>query len=296
MATEATNYAFSGTLSFEALTVAPSSELTVDWSGVTEDFTGGRLDPVRDIGSVSLTLWRLSAEELAAKLLHDALEAGDPVSPTMYLPQNGETSASLFDFLSAAGTTLLEEEILQYMDAEAYPPENHTYTAMAASGTVLGEGTRMIQAFRLDPSSTNTEVALDAESTQLSYEADLTSLVPVQVPAGATSVTIDWSALQVNAFGSNFYANVITDVMVARYSLDPGELEDQLLRLETIHQGLWRKDVTSGSSVDLATLTDDSGAAFPGIDDTSTWVVSLMCGNCTNPAPWYLTILEPCAD
>jgi len=296
MATEATNYAFSGTLAFEALTVAPSSELTVDWSGVTEDFAGGSLDPVRDIGSVSLTLWRLSAEELAAKLLHDALEAGDPVSPTMYLPQNGETSASLFDFLSAAGTTLLEEEILQYMDAEAYPPENHTYTVMAASGTVLWKGTRMIQAFRLDPSSTNTEVALDAESTQLSYEADLTSLVPVQVPAGATSVTIDWSALQVNAFGSNFYANVITDVMVARYSLDPGELEDQLLRLETIHQGLWRKDVTSGSSVDLATLTDDSGAAFPGIDDTSTWVVSLMCGNCTNPAPWYLTILEPCAD
>lgn len=296
MATEATNYAFSGTLSFEALTVAPSSELTVDWSGVTEDFTGGRLDPVRDIGSVSLTLWRLSAEELAAKLLHDALDADDLVTPTMYLPQDGETSASLFGFVTAAGTTIDPDVLVEYMNPNTYPPERHTYTAMAASGTVLGEGTRMIQAFRLDPSSTNTEVALDAESTQLSYEADLTSLVPVQVPAGATSVTLDWSALQINAFGSEFYASAITDVVVARYSLGPGELEDQLLRLETIHQGLWRKDVTSGSSVDLATLTDDSGAPFPGIDADSTWVVALICGSCTNPAPWYLSLLEPCVD
>ena len=295
-ATEASNYSFSSTIMLDVIPVAPDSELSVDWSGVTQDFTEVTLDPVADVNLVSLILWNLSPTELAAKMNDDELQQANVVAPIMYLPMNGETSASMFDFLSAAGTTLLEEEILQYMDAEAYPPENHTYTVMAASGTVLWKGTRMIQAFRLDPSSTNTEVALDAESTQLSYEADLTSLVPVQVPAGATSVTIDWSALQVNAFGSNFYANVITDVMVARYSLDPGELEDQLLRLETIHQGLWRKDVTSGSSVDLATLTDDSGAAFPGIDDTSTWVVSLMCGNCTNPAPWYLTILEPCAD
>jgi len=23
-------------------------------------------------------------------------------------------------------------------------------------------------------------------------------------------------------------------------------------------------------------------------------VVGLICGNCRNPAPWYLTILKPC--
>jgi len=296
MATEATNYAFSSTLSFATLPIAPNSEVTVDWSGVTQDFTGVSLDPTTDIGVVSLILWKLSAEELATKLNDDALEQRFMVAPTMYLPQGGETSASMFDFLTAAGTVIDPGMFMEYRNPDTYPPETHTYTAMAASGTVLGEGTRMIQAFKLDPSSTTTEVALDSDSTGLTYQADLASLDRVQVPAGVTNITIDWSNMQTNAFGREFLPNSITDVMVARYSLSPDELEDQFLRLETIHEGLWRGAVPSGSSVDLATLMDESGGSFPGIDADSTWIVALSCGVCTNPAPWYLTILEPCAD
>jgi hypothetical protein len=40
---------------------------------------------------------------------------------------------------------------------------------------------------------------------------------------------------------------------------------------------------------------DGNGAGFPGIDDTGTWLVGLICGNCRNPAPWYMTILKPCS-
>ncbi len=295
-ATEASNYSFSSTIMLDVIPVAPDSELSVDWSGVTQDFTEVTLDPVADVNLVSLILWNLSPTELAAKMNDDELQQANVVAPIMYLPMNGETSASMFDFLSAAGTTLLEEEILQYMDAEAYPPANHTYTAMAASGTVLGKGTRMIQAFQLDPSSTNTEIVLDSESTGLTYSATLTDLQPIQVPAGSPDITIDWSGMQTNAMGREFASGRVNEALVAKYSLSPTELQAQFLQLESIHDGIWRGSIATGASVDLSTLTDDSGAAFPGIDDTSTWVVALMCGNCTNPAPWYLTILEPCAD
>jgi len=47
--------------------------------------------------------------------------------------------------------------------------------------------------------------------------------------------------------------------------------------------------------VNLSTFTNESGQPFTGIDDTGTWVLALSCGDCRNPAPWYLTILEPCS-
>ena len=54
-------------------------------------------------------------------------------------------------------------------------------------------------------------------------------------------------------------------------------------------------DLTSSTMLDFTTLKDkDTGAAFPGVDDTGTWLVGLICGNCRNPAPWYMTILKPC--
>jgi hypothetical protein len=37
-----------------------------------------------------------------------------------------------------------------------------------------------------------------------------------------------------------------------------------------------------------------TNAPFAGIDDTGTWLVGLICGNCRNPAPWYMTIAKPC--
>ena len=34
--------------------------------------------------------------------------------------------------------------------------------------------------------------------------------------------------------------------------------------------------------------------AFPVMVVNGTWLLGLTCGNCRNPAPWYMTILKPC--
>ena len=50
----------------------------------------------------------------------------------------------------------------------------------------------------------------------------------------------------------------------------------------------------AGDSIDLSTLTDANGGPFPGIDCDGVWMAALFCGTCNNPAPWSITVLQPC--
>jgi hypothetical protein len=101
-----------------------------------------------------------------------------------------------------------------------------------------------------------------------------------------------------NAMGREFVTTQITDVQLAHYSMTPAELQDQFLGLldPTTADQMWTGSVPSGTSVVLSSLTDEGGQPFSGIDDTGTWIVALFCGDCMNPAPWYLSRLETCVQ
>ena len=154
----------------------------------------------------------------------------------------------------------------------------------------------MLKSFRLDPASTSTEVVIDNSSTNLTYDADLTSLQPIAVPAGSAEISLDWGDLAVNAMGHTFVPSGIDQVIVAKYSLTPSELEARFLDLETIADQMYRGEMVSDTSIDLSTLESDAGQSFPGIDASGTWLVALVCESCMNPAPGYLSILTPCND
>jgi hypothetical protein len=102
--------------------------------------------------------------------------------------------------------------------------------------------------------------------------------------------------MTVNALGNEYVAAQITEAVVAHFATSTlTELEEQFLGLETLAQGWWSGEVASGASIDLSTLVDDAGGAFSGISATGTWIVALFCtSNCNLPAPWSITILEPC--
>jgi hypothetical protein len=99
-----------------------------------------------------------------------------------------------------------------------------------------------------------------------------------------------------NALGGTFQEAYITSAIVGHFTETPAELEAKFLDLDLIASKYYRADIASGSTLDFTTLRDSSGAAFPGVSDTGTWMVGLICGNCRNPAPWYMTILKPCAS
>jgi hypothetical protein len=305
IANEANNYSFSSTLTFPPVKVTPKSDLQFDWSAVTADFLGRAVDPKKDLNTILVFVWDLSLDELQTKLNADTLASRDLtiVPPLAYATDGNTTSARMLEFMyngSPIGEDQMVsvEQVLSFFDPSAYDPATHTYTLMAATGDVLGQGTRMIQSFLVDATSTNTAVTMTEDSTHLEFQADLTSLTPTTIPAGQPNVNLDWSQMTTNALGGDFTgvsATKITSAFIGHYNESLSELSgDRFLDLELIATTLFRKTVDTGTSVDLSSFTDGDGKGFAGIDNNGTWLVGLQCGGCRNPAPWYITVLEPC--
>ncbi len=295
IANEANNYAFSSTLTLPSIAVAPNTELTFDWGGVTASLIDHPIDAKKDLNSISILMWDLSLADLQTKLNADSLGQRDlTVVPLTITTDGSATSAKLFTF-TLNGGAVDSATILGYFDATHYPPENHTYTMMAATGTVTGQGVKMIQSFQLDPNSTNTMVTMTSNSTLLDFTADLSHLTPTGVPAGEPAITLNWSQMTKNALGNDFILTNITSAFVGHYTQSLSDLQgNDFLDLDLIATELYQGGIDTGTVADFSTLQDDSGKSFPGIDSTGTWLVGLQCGACHNPAPWYLTVLKVC--
>ena len=294
------DYSFSSSLEIASVAVAPSSDLTFDWSGVTTDMLGHPFDPLASVDMMELMIWRYAEADLVRDIGNDDLDTSNLIALGQLATQKSRDSATLLEVHSPSGGTIEPQTLLAYVDPERYPPEAHAYVVMIAEGTTFGRGTRMLALFEPNPSETNTEVRLDDDSTRLDYVADLTSLDRVAIPAGTADVVLDWSdeeLLTTTATGKPWFATRITDVQIAHYrTKTPGALETEFLDLEGVADELYSINLSAGQSVRLSRLTDDEGTAFVGIDDEGTWIAALKCASCSNPAPLFLTILEPCSQ
>jgi hypothetical protein len=303
VANEVNDYSFSSTLSFPAVKVAPKSNLQFDWSSVTADFGRHAVDPNKDLNTILVFEWDLSLADFQTKLNADSLATRYMTigAPLMLATDGQTTSAHLLDFTfngSPIGDLISVNQVMLFFDPREYDPATHVFTVMAATGSVLGQGMRMIQTFLVDPNSTNTLVAMTAESSQLEFHADLTRLVPTTIPAGQPGIRLDWSRMQVNAMGGDFSDDNrerITSAFIGHFRESPSELSsDKFLALDEIATALYRMDVNSGTSLDFSKFETSDGRSFAGIDGTGTWLLGLQCGDCHNQAPWYLTVLTPC--
>jgi hypothetical protein len=295
VASEKNDYTFSSAITLRPVTVAHMSNLQFDWSGLTRDFEGHALAPATDLDMAIVMFWDLPLAQFETALNADALYTSDLiVSPPLSLQLAGPTSAALYDF-TINTTPITPAMINQYFDATLYTPANSTFIVGVQTGTELGRQIRMLQAFELDASSTATDVAVTNDSTKLSYTANLHDLTITGVPGGTAALTLDWSQMKTNGLGRPFTDGYVTSAIVGHYTQTPAELETQFLDLDRIAIGTYRADIQAGSILDFTTLKDENGGSFPGIDDTGTWLVGLVCGNCRNPAPWYMTILKPCS-
>jgi hypothetical protein len=295
VANETNNYTFTSTIKLPPVTVAPMSNLTFDWGGLDKDFLGRSLNPAADLGAAIMMIWDFPLADFETALNADTLYTADlVVSPPLNLPIGGVTSGHLHDFL-VNGTAVTPEMFNAYFDATKHTPANSTFIVAVQTGVELGRDIRMLQSFNLDAASTATNVALTDASTKLTYSANLHDLTITGVPAGTPALTLDWSQMKTNALGHPFTEGYVTNAIVGHYTQTPGELEANFLDLDRSAIATYRAQIEAGSVLDFTTLKDDSGAAFPGIDGSGTWLVGLTCGNCRNPAPWYMTIVAPCS-
>jgi hypothetical protein len=306
VAADINDYKFMSSLMLHPVKVKQMSDLTFDWSGLTVDFLGHSMTPA-DVSVVFLLSYKKPASALEDSLNNDTFSSDNILiegPPPSYVPMTGETSKSLYTNFQTGAGPADPTTANMYLDASMYTPSNSTFAIVAQSGsTTAGTGgtIRMLQSFELDTTSTNTTVKLTNTSTTLTYTANLHELSPTGVPAGKTDLTLDWSMLQHNALGTAMTDTLrrnIDNALVGRYTETPAQLEGKFLDLETIAQELYTTDIDSGFVLDFTTLMDslnaNSGKTFPGVNSNGTWLVALRCTHqCRNPAPYYLTILQP---
>jgi hypothetical protein len=299
VANEANDYSFSSSLMLHPVTVKAMSDLTFNWGGVTTDFLGQPVNAKTDLNTIFLLLVNLPAATFEMQLNNDTFATSViaiPGPPPSFMPTGGVTTTTLYNNFVSADGPVDATLAAQYLDAATYTPANSTFVIGAQTGTNIGSSIRMLQSFQLDPSSSNTTVTLTNSSTTLSYMANLHSLHPTGVPAGTAALTLDWGQVATNALGQPFVATNVGNAIVGHYSQTPAQLESQFLDLQTIAEDLYTATIPSGTVLDFTQLMDKSGNSFPGVDSTGTWLVALICTNCRNPAPYYLTILEPAAQ
>jgi hypothetical protein len=297
IAKEANNYKFMSTLKLAPVSVAPRpNDLTINWGGVTKDFLGHPINPTTDIDMIEVIVVNLPLAQLETMLNDDGTLATAilaTVPPPALMTNGTATSANLTTF-QVNSYPVGSADIANYLDPVMYPPATTSYVAIAASGTELGKGSLMIQAFKVDPASSNTTITISNTSTTLTYTADLHSAAPTGVTAGTAGITLDWGMMTTNALGGQFVTTNITSALIGHYTQTVGQLEKDFLNLETLPTALYRGGIDFGTVVDFSTLMTTGGQAFTGIDDTGTWLLGLECGNCGIPAPWYLTVLKVC--
>jgi hypothetical protein len=225
VAHEANDYSFSSEIKLPPVTVKSMANLTIDWSALTQDFLGHKLDPVKDLDTAALLMWSLPLSQLETKLNNDTLSQIDlntPVPPS-WPPDGdtmGKTSAQIFDF-KVNGYAVSEAEYKTYLDPVTYPPSANSYMAAVATGNELGQGFRMLQTFQLDPGSSSTTVALKNNSAQLTCEVSLRNLTITGVPGGTPGLTLDYTQMAKTATGATLEQSSITRAVVGNYAETP---------------------------------------------------------------------------
>ena len=293
------NYSYTNTLTLAHSTVKDRTNLTFGWGQITKDFLGHPVDPAQDIDKLLVTLWQLTPAQIADALRQDSLSLSYNAGALEHLSQGTVTSIDLYSLSVVGGDVPEPETLWSFFDTQSpgyeFPQDTHTFLVMAQTGTIAGKNTRMLHTFTLDPSAAETNIELTDASTSLEFTVDLERAQEQQLPLGTADLEFDWSQMTTNSLGNEFNGLQINEAVVAHFSLTRPELEENFLNLREIHDAWYSTTSIAGTSVDLSTLTDDAGAAFPGISAGGLWMVALFCTeDCNSPAPWSITFLEGC--
>jgi len=286
--TDENNYNFVGILEVESIPTAEAADLNICWDQIVQDIQCHDTDPVSDIDNISLIrIPYLSETEVAEGLAGQGLQQADVSGYIEYQP-DGNTCVSLSD-MSLFGTEI---------DLEAeFNEQGGTFLLLLTTGIEPGVGVRVL-AF-LDPTAgeTNTQVDIPDGCGALDVTVDLQSMPRLSVPAEQPSWPISWSDLSVDAQGFDLDLNRIDGVQVGYFGdKTPADLESEFLDLELVAEQLFQITIEAGSSSDLSEAVDANGNQFAGFNKDGLWLIALRCSRCSNPAPVFLTFVDPVVE
>ena len=281
--TDAHRTTWSGALDVQTVPVASESDITVCWDDLTTDVRGRAVDP-GDVPHAFLSGLTVPKEEALTKLLTNTLNARDTALwYDVDLPA-GATCMALSD-LSVVGNPLYPEEVLT--------ADSATWMVVLTRPGWLGR-TEYITAVELvpTPGEATTHVVVTDDSARLTVDADLTSAPPITACAGAVSV--DWSALTVDAFGVPMDSGSYDTLVVVHDPAPLDEVQDRFLTF-TDTATTWSRTEPGRTDAPLdgpgAPRTADD-RPFPGFFDEGTWLIGVLCQTCPSPMPGFLGVVE----
>ena len=269
----------------------------IDWSGLSEDILGHEVDPEKDVGHVELIVWKLSDNETFEGWLNtDALDMTALVAPVNVEPSDlaeGITRVALDELVSFGNEDVHPET---YFQVEGdFPADEHIFVLVIGRGKTIGEDA-IVAAF-LKPvadAEAPTEVKIDQSAVSMSFEAALNEN-GYTVPANTADIVVDWREMigEDNAIGQPFTPKNAARVMLTFYrGRTLSTLQDDFLGLEIIADEKYVTDPVDMTPLSLEELKNENGEVFSGIgEEQGTWLLSLWCTSCNNPAPKYMTML-----
>ncbi len=274
---EENNYSYESVLHIPVVETSSREDVEICWNELTRDFQCHEMDPAKDIDNATIVRIRnMSESEIEEALGQDDLQQSS-IDGYLDLKTGGDTvCVNLYDFSFMGSEVQVDEKYVV--------SEDEKYLLVLTTGTTPGVGARMMTFLTPTEESTDTSVTVTQGCDLLDFSADLTSLAKVTAPAFGPTI-LDWS---------NIAPPGITRVMLGFYEgMTTQDLEAKVLDLMLIATKKWEIHIESGASVALRDLKDDSGALFQGFDGEGTWIFALLCEQCKNPAPPFLTVLAP---
>lgn len=290
--TNANNYKASGTLNVPHVTTAPGADLNVCWPSLTQDILCHEVAPKDDIlATTFLRIPNMTEKEITAQFTTGTFDAGVVDLYVMFKVawEPGATCAPLSKF--KLGGKVMEPATDYVVDAK------YKYLLLFAASEAAGEGTKSL--VFLDPTEGSTITQVDAPNgcpDVLSFDADLTTPQPVNIPAQGPYV-IEWSKLTQDGLGKPVTFLTIDSLIVAFYAtpMTVAELEAKALDYDRIATVLYQVPIVDGAtSVDLTLAKTSDGTPFTDFSRTDGfWAVGLLCSTCQIPAPIAVAILNP---
>jgi hypothetical protein len=285
-------------LDVELVEVAAEEDLKICWTDIAVDIQGHAVDPKKDINDVSFVRVLRSDPADVEQILNDGTLTQDKVEGAWeVLPTGDDTCAMLSEFRDISGDTAIKVEDSFQID------DRYTYLLVFASGTKIGFGARTMLILEPSSDSLETEVnALEDSSSKLTFDVELASREKLEMPAEGPW-QIDWSAITTDNHGNKLDKNAVDRLLIGFFAgKEPSDLEARFLDLDQKTPELGGADQSWEVSVEKGSLASLEGAkgrngepAFSGFDtdEDGTWIIGAFCGLCQNPAPVFVTILDP---
>jgi hypothetical protein len=252
--------------------------MTLDWTGLREDIHGHVRGEDFEVEEILLLVFLdLQPEAVLAGLQADTL-AQSEVSLYASCDALGRTACALDEF------RVLGQDI----DLPQYYQEGlGSWLFLARTSWEQGATAMRF----ISPAADGAlDVAIDSASSTLDATVDVEAVVPIVVEP-RPDLILDWSGLTRDGLGNPVDLRRVDTLALARYDLDLEQLPTVLFDLDRAAAARWTAPVAGRTSLSLAAL--EGTGAFTGVSAEGTWLLTLICSTCTNPAPKAAFVLTP---